>query len=149
MAHDFERFPELTNTQMQLYYFDSPHKQIFEDFNCKVVKVHDGDTVTVRWPERNFDFQVRFSNIAAPELNEEGGRQAQSWLENKILNQEITVMVNHKNRVEKWGRLLGRVISKGIDVGEEQVALGLSTTWQGRKQGQIPSLDWILPKEFT
>ena len=39
MAHDFKLFPELTNAQMDLYYFESPHRQITEDFIGKVVKV--------------------------------------------------------------------------------------------------------------
>ncbi len=145
-GHDFDRFPELTNTQMDIYYFESPHKQIFESFDAKVIKVHDGDTITVRWPERDFDFPIRFSNIDAPELNEIEGKQAQSWLEQRLLNQDITVLVNPRNRVEKWGRLLGRIIHRGIDIGEEQVAAGLAPTWQGRKEGKIPSIDSMLPQ---
>jgi len=47
MAHDFKKFPELTNNQMQIYYFESPHKQITEDFKARVVDVHDGDTIKV------------------------------------------------------------------------------------------------------
>jgi len=54
MAHDFKRFPELTNNQMNLYYFDSPHQQIAEDFDAKVVNVHDGDTVRLEVSWRDF-----------------------------------------------------------------------------------------------
>ena len=147
--HDFDRFPELTNAQMDTHYFDSPHKQIFESFNCKVTKVHDGDTITVRWKERDFDFPIRFENIAAPEMSEEGGKEAQKWLEGKILNQEVSVLVNPRNRVEKWGRLLGRILFKGIDIGQEQAATGLVTTWAGRDEGKIPNINWIIPKFKT
>jgi len=73
MAHDFKRFPELTNRQMNLYYFESPHKQITQDFVAKVVKVTDGDTIRVKWEDRDFDFPIRFIDIAAPELDEIGG----------------------------------------------------------------------------
>ena len=52
MAHDFKQFPELTNSQMVMYYFQSPHKQITEPFEAKVVKVTDGDTIRVLWAER-------------------------------------------------------------------------------------------------
>ncbi len=136
MPHDFKNWPELTNNQMDFYYFDSPHKQIKEDFICEVVKVHDGDTITVRWDERNFDFPVRLANIAAPELNEEGGHEAQSWLENLLLGQEISIILS-KQRVEKWGRILGTIYHKGIDVAQEEIFRGLATTWEERKDGKI------------
>lgn len=145
-GHDFKRFPELTNNQMSFHYFESPHKQIFEDFDAKVVKVHDGDTIRVRWTERDFDFPIRFRNIAAPELKEEEGQQAQNWLEQRILNEIVTIKVNPKKRVEKWGRILGNVIHGGIDVGDEEVRTGLAKTWRGRNEGKIPDLDKILPK---
>jgi len=144
MAHDFVRFPELTNSQMDIYYFDSPHKQISEDFTAVVVKVQDGDTIKVRWKERNFDFPVRFSNIAAPELNEEGGKEAQSWLESKILNAEVDIKVDRFHRVEKWGRLLGKVVFQGLDLGAEQITRGLSKPWVQRNEGRIRN---PIPKE--
>jgi len=145
MPHDFKRFPELTNGQMEVYYMESPHKQITEDFTCKVVKVHDGDTITVQWRDRSFDFPIRFSNIAAPEMNEEGGKDAQVWLETLLLGETIDVIINPKKRVEKWGRLLGTILHKGLDVGEEEILQGLATSWEGRNEGkiidQIKSLD--------
>ena len=118
MTHDFKLFPELTNSQMGLYYFDSPHQQIAEDFWAKVTKVIDGDTIRVKCDFRDFDFPIRFSNIMAAELNEKGGIESQSWLEKQILGENVEIIVNPKNRVEKWGRLLGQVRHKGFDMGE-------------------------------
>jgi len=145
-GHDFDRFPELTNAQMNFYYFSSPHKQIFEDFQAKVVKVHDGDTITVRWQHREFDFPVRFSNIAAPEMSEKGGKKSQSALEKMILNKKVTIKINKFNRVEKWGRLLGNIILAGNDIGEEMANSGYAKFWNKRLEGVIPDIDWILPK---
>ena len=139
MAHDFKRFPELTNSQMEIYYFESPHKQITESFSARCVKVHDGDTITVQWRERDFLFPIRFANTAAPELNEDGGHSAQQWLEQRILDKDVEIIVNPHNRVEKWGRLLGKVIQGGQDVGDEEIMLGLATTWAQRKEGKITS----------
>tara|TARA_Y100000310_G_C20693411_1_gene823848 strand:- start:4580 stop:5026 length:447 start_codon:yes stop_codon:yes gene_type:complete len=137
MAHDFRQKPELQGEALDLYYWQSPHKQIFENFTAKVVKVIDGDTVTLRWPERDFDFQLRFNNNAAPELSEKGGRESQKWLENQILNEEVDIIIDPNNRVEKWGRLLGQIISKGFDIGEMSVVAGQSLPWSERKDGQI------------
>ncbi len=130
MAHDFKRFPELTNRQMNLYYFESPHKQITQDFVAKVVKVTDGDTIRVKWEDRDFDFPIRFIDIAAPELDEIGGAKSQSWLESEILGEEVTVVMDRKNRVEKWGRLLGRILFRGIDINQASMNGGFSIRFE-------------------
>ena len=143
--HDFKRFPELTNFQMGLYYFDSPHKQIGEDFFAKVVKVSDGDTIRVETDFRDFSFPIRFSNILAAELNEPGGIESQSWLESQILGEEVTIEVDPKLRVEKWGRLLGKVIWNGLDMGEQSIRQNHSVSGINRNDGRIP--DAIIPTE--
>jgi len=136
VQHDFQRFPELTNSQLDFYYHESPHKQITEDFTCKVVKVHDGDTITVRWNQRDFDFPIRFANVAAPELSEKGGFETRDWLENVLLGQEVKVLLS-KQRVEKWGRILGTIIFQGQDIAEQEIWMGLAKSWDQRKDGQI------------
>ena len=141
MPHDFKRFPELTNSQMQLYYWDSPHKQITEDIRVKVIKVHDADTITVRWSERDFDFPVRFLGIDAPELNA-GGHAAKDWLTQQILNEEVDLIIDKNQRVGKWGRLLANVISGGLDLGEWMMSQGLVTSFEDRRPGEIPALIW-------
>ena len=145
--HNFKEFPELTDAQMQEEYFNSPHKQITQDFRCKCVKVIDGDTIRVNWSERNFDFPVRFINIAAPENKEAGGLESKLWLENKILNKEIEIRINKKNRVGKWGRLLGYITQNGMDIGQESIIMGQSKPWSQINDGQI-SDNIKLPKEF-
>ena len=150
MAHDFKLFPELTNSQMEVYYFDSPHKQIMEDFRAKVVKVIDGDTIRVEVDFRDFDFPIRFRDIAAPEKDEAGGIRAKEWLADKILGLEVDILVNPKVRVGKWGRLLGSVFAQGVDVGEEMIRRGLSVAWDDRKEGQLPSFERELENnDFT
>ncbi len=136
--HDFKQFPELTNSQMQFYYFESPHKQITEDFLAKVIKVKDGDTIQVSVDFRDFEFPVRVLDINAPELNEPRGHAVKSWLESRILNEEIQVLINRKNRVDKWGRLLGKIFHRGMDAGNEMMHLGMVTSFEARLEGQIP-----------
>ena len=112
MAFDFDRFPELTNGQAVIYYWESPHKQIFEDFEGKVVKVTDGDTVRLETDFRDFLTTVRMAYIDAPELNE-GGRESKMWLEDKILGETVLVKINRDNRVGKFGRIIGDIIFNG------------------------------------
>ena len=143
--HDFKNFPELTNSQMQVYYFESPHKQITEDFTATVVKVTDGDTVRVEWKDRDFTFPIRLSNLAAPELDEGGGEESQSWLEAQVLGKEVDVLLS-KQRVEKWGRLLADIMIAGASMSELSQITGHGVAWADRKKGAIPDFSKELEK---
>jgi endonuclease YncB( thermonuclease family) len=138
--HDYKNYPELTNAEIQELGFTSPHKQIEEDFIATVVKVHDGDTITLKTDFRDFTFPIRFSDIDAPELSE-GGDEARDWLKGKIEGQEVQVLINKKNRVEKWGRLLGRIQYRGMIMGDEEMYLGLAKPYGTIKEGQVPSIN--------
>jgi endonuclease YncB( thermonuclease family) len=140
MAHNFKNFPELTNSQMETMYFESPHKQITEDFRAKVIKVTDGDTIRVETDFRDFDFPIRFLNIDAPELNEPGGERTKDWLSEQILEEEIDVLIEN-NRVDKWGRLLGKIVHRGLDLGEIMLSLGLATKFENRNEDEIPNIN--------
>ena len=91
MAHDFKKQPELTNSQMALYYFESPHPQITGDFKGIVEKVTDGDTIQVSTDFREFDTKIRFARINAPEMSE-GGKESKRWLENMIMGEEVVIL---------------------------------------------------------
>ena len=134
MAHDFKKFPELTNNQMQIYYNDSPHKQITENFSAQVIKVTDGDTIHVKWEEREKPVVVRFIDTAAPELKEEGGPESRSWLEEQIIGEEVNVLIKQKLRVGKWGRIIGRIIHMGIDINRASMEAGHAVAWEALEQ---------------
>jgi len=135
MAHDFKRFPELTNNQMNLYYFDSPHQQIAEDFDAKVVKVHDGDTVTLEVSWRDFTFPLRMSNLMAAELNEKGGVRSRNHLKDLIEGAMVEVIINKMNRVGKYGRLLGEIRHKGFDIGQQMIEEGFAVSLDEEQTG--------------
>ncbi len=137
--HDYKEFPELTNRQIEEFGFTSPHKQITEDFEAKVVKVHDGDTITLFTSFRDFVFPLRFLDIDAPEMNA-GGKEAREWLRDRILGENVQILINTKNRVDKYGRLLGRVVHSGLDVGDEMLRLGMVTTFENRREAELPNL---------
>ncbi|KKM15401.1 hypothetical protein LCGC14_1696400 [marine sediment metagenome] len=138
IEHDFVKEPELRNNQLnELLGFMSPHKQIIDDFWATVVKVTDGDTITLRTDFRDFDFPLRFLGVNAPELSE-GGDEAKEWLTTRLLGKTVYIALS-KERVEKWGRLLGKVISEGLDVSEELVMRGFAVPWDNRHDGKIRS----------
>lgn len=140
--HDYKKYPELSNSQLAEMPFDSPHVQIIEDFTATVVKVHDGDTITLRTGFRDFKFPLRMLNIDAPELGE-GGEEAGDWLREQILGQKVTILMDKKNRVGKWGRLLGKVLYKGTDMGQTMLTMGLVKLFENRGEGKFRSLDKI------
>lgn len=141
MAHDFVNFPELTNAQMNLYYFQSPHKQIMENITAEVVRVLDGDSVFIRWKERTFDFSLRLADIQAPEKKRQGREESKSWLENQVLGKEVEIQINPDNRVDKWGRLLGIIVCQGININKESVDTGHAKWWAERHDGELPNMD--------
>lgn len=144
MTRDWKQFPELRNSEMQQYYWESPHKQITQDFTAKVVKVHDGDTITLEWYERDFEFPCRFLGTDAPELDEDGGHESQKWLESQILNQEVRIIINPKQRVDKWGRILGKILFGGVEMNDESIRTFHATTFEGRNPGELPDLEKTL-----
>jgi endonuclease YncB( thermonuclease family) len=140
--HDYKMYPELSNAQLEVMDFESPHKQYKEDFFATVVRVHDGDTVSLSTPERDFVFPLRFSDIDAPELNS-GGEEARDWLKNKIEGKQVEILIDPANRVEKWGRLLGKIFYMGMVVGEEEIQLGLAKPYGQQKEGEVPNEEKI------
>ncbi len=140
MAHDFVKFPELTNRQINEIGFESPHVQITEDFDAFVVRAVDGDTVTLRADFRNFNFPLRLLDIDAKELGE-GGKEAKSWMKSRIEGKDVQVKIEKANRVDKYGRLLGKVVHGGMDVGLEELMLGLATSFDRRREEQLPDLN--------
>lgn len=145
MAHDFARFPELTNREIEEHTI-SPHPQITEDIWVDVIKVIDGDTIRVRWEKRDFDFPVRFLGTNSPEMNE-GGEEARDYLKGVILNEKVLLKIDKDQRVGKYGRLLAKVISLGMDVGNMMIRLGHATTFEARDEGKVPDLNKTLRVE--
>lgn len=137
--HDFNAYPELTNTELETLRFTSPHPQIVDDFYAQVVKIHDGDTVTLKTDFRDFDFPMRFLEINAPELSEEGGKESGEWLSQQLLNKDVIIQINPTNRVEKYGRLLGSIMVNGVDIAQVSINLGHAKPFQMRNEGKIPS----------
>ena len=147
--HDWKNYPELTNSQIEELGLASPHQQITEDFIGTCIKVHDGDTITVRTDFRDFDFPIRFSTIDAPELNTgEPGASARDWLKEQIEDEEVEVRINVNNRVEKWGRLLGDVFCNGISMGDAEISLGLAVPYGKQREGEVPNEEKVFKQSW-
>jgi endonuclease YncB( thermonuclease family) len=89
----------------------------------KVIEVHDGDTVTVQDNEDGHKYTVRLSSIDAPELKQKFGKDAQKYLSDKILNQEVDLSWD---KLDQHGRYLGKINHKGEDVNFDLVKGGFA-----------------------
>lgn len=89
------------------------------DWRGRVVRVHDGDTVTVA--RAGFEATVRLDEIDAPELGQAYGSQSRQSLVGLCLNRPAEI---HGLGEDKYGRVLGRVSCAGTDANAEQVRRG-------------------------
>lgn len=81
----------------------------------RCLRVTDGDTITI--DAGGGKEKVRLIGIDAPELQQEGGREARQYLAKRILNRRVTVEGETRDR---YGRLLGTVY-----LGAENINLSL------------------------
>ena len=54
---------------------------------------------------------------------------------------QVYIEIDPDNRVGKYGRLLGRIISNGMDVGQEALNLGLVLPFGTKHEGEPESID--------
>jgi endonuclease YncB( thermonuclease family) len=142
--HDFKKYPELTNAELETMRLISPHPQLEEDFYAEVVKVHDGDTITLKTDSRDFTFPLRFLDIDAPELSTGiPGLAAKEYVEKRLLGQEVKIIIDRRNRVGKYGRLLGRVLHAGTIVNDDEIRLGLAKPFSQRYEDQFPDMNRV------
>ena len=141
--HDYSKYPELTNTQLQTQQFTTPHVQITEDFFATVVKVHDGDTVTLSTDFRDFTFPLRLLGIDAPELNA-GGQESREYLKSMCEGKDVMIQVDKNQRVGKYGRLLGTIMVDGVSANDTMVRMGYAVPFNQRREGQIPDMNMMM-----
>ena len=75
-----------------------------EQFNGKVSKVIDGDTIWVR--SDSTTVKVRLSYIDAPELKQMFGIQSKKYLTSLVLNKNVEI---HSYRRDRYKRVIGEV----------------------------------------
>ena len=102
------------------------------EYFAKVVKVYDGDTITVDvdlgfgvWLRKQ---KIRLVGINTPEVRgeeREEGLKSRDWLREKILDKQITLRTA-KDRKGKYGRWLGAVILHSTNINQEMISLGLA-----------------------
>lgn len=77
-----------------------------KDYNlspCKVIKVHDGDTLRCILPQRNNkEIKIRFLGIDAPELGQDYGLEAGKALEQLVGDKTIYLYVWQRDKYDRY-----------------------------------------------
>lgn len=123
------------------------------DLTGKVVKVADGDTITVLTQDKK-QHRIRLNQIDAPESNQPWGKRSKESLIKMVANKVVTVRVSGKDR---YGRLLGTPYLNKVDICREQIKRGNAWVYvQYAKDKQLIAIEaaarknkiglWSLPE---
>ena len=104
---------------------------------CRVLKVHDGDTVQLEVDQGLSTYRrvwVRLAHINTPELKHADGSAARQRLRDLLAAEPLTV-TTIRDRTEKYGRYLAEIRNAdGVDVGEQLLQEGLATAYEGGRR---------------
>ncbi len=93
-------------------------------FTGKVVRVIDGDTVSVSCSSCQKKFhKVRLAEIDAPEKKQAFGAESTKALSDKVLGKTVVVEWNNKGR---YGRIIGTIYTADRNINEEMIKSGLA-----------------------
>ena len=93
-----------------------------EELIGKVIKVSDGDTITVL-DENKQKYKIRLKGIDAPESQQTYGDISTQSLFELVYDKDVIVSWDKK---DKYYRILGKVQIDGLDVNHEQLKKGLA-----------------------
>ena len=102
------------------------------DIQGRVIGVSDGDTVTVLDADK-VQHKIRLAGIDAPELRQAFGRRSKEALSACAFGKEAAVV---GNKIDRYGRLVGKVLVLGDDCNLRQVELGLAWHYKAYEREQ-------------
>ena len=104
-----------------------------ETFSGHVIKVADGDTLTLQVKNRRL--KIRLAEIDTPEKDQPYGNRSRAALVNKVMDKTIKVRVVSTDR---YGRSIGYIYLKSNNINKEMIKEGHA--WVYRKYSNDASL---------
>lgn len=101
----------------------------------RVVRVADGDTVTLR-DARGKQHRVRLQGIDAPEMDQPFGKRSRQFLYERVYSREVTVVINRR---DDYARPVGVILLNGEDINLRMVAAGKAWHFRRTAQHQRPA----------
>ena len=87
--------------------------------SAEVLRVADGDSITVRIDQTNY--RIRLAEIDAPEMDQAWGKESKSALQEKLGNEEVALEIID---VDRYSRLVAKVFLNGRQINREMVEDG-------------------------
>jgi endonuclease YncB( thermonuclease family) len=100
----------------------------------RVVAIADGDTITLL-DSANTQHRIRLEGIDAPESHQAFGEQSRLSLSEMIFGKDVSVSYQ---KVDQYGRLVGKIILDGKDINFEQVKAGMAWHYKFYEDEQTP-----------
>lgn len=100
-----------------------------------VVAILDGDTLAVL-DANKAQHRVRLAGIDAPEKGQPFGHRSKEGLSDLAYNQQVSV---EWHKVDRYGRIVGKVLVNGRDVNLAHVASGLAWHYVAYAKEQAPA----------
>ena len=94
----------------------------------KVIKVVDGDTITIL-DFQNRQTKIRLYGIDAPEKAQDFGNPSKEYLANLVAGKDIVVTVID---IDRYGRSVGK-INDGKEIAEEILKIDFADNYDGRR----------------
>ena len=110
---------------------DSSGRQVLPG---RVVAIADGDTITIL-DSANTQHRVRLEGIDAPESHQAFGEQSRLSLSEIIFGKDVSVGYQ---KIDQYGRLVGKIILEGKDINLEQVKAGMAWHYKFYEDEQTP-----------
>ena len=104
------------------------------EYQGKVIGVSDGDTITVLDSSKT-QHKVRLAGIDAPEKAQAFGNRSKQSLSDMVYMKDVTI---ETNKIDRYGREIGKVIHNGADVCLEQVRRGMAWWYRDYRFEQTP-----------
>lgn len=101
----------------------------------RVVGVTDGDTITLL-DERNVQHKIRLAGIDAPERKQPFGQRSKEELSELVAGKSVEV---ETEKLDRYGRTVGKVIAGGRDANLTMVMSGLAWHYKKYEHEQSPS----------
>jgi len=101
----------------------------------KVIHVQDGDSITVLDDTRT-QHKIRLTGIDAPERRQAFGSVAKESLAEQVAGQSVAV---EWDKVDRYGRKVGKVLLGGLDSNLVQVKRGLAWHYKQYQREQSPT----------
>jgi len=105
-----------------------------QTLNGRVVRVADGDTITVL-DATNTQHRIRLEGIDAPESHQAFGTQSKKNLSEMAFGKDVTIVYE---KTDQYGRLVGKILLDGKDVNLEQVKAGMAWHYKEYQKEQTP-----------